>query len=394
VERVQSLPSRAELARRAALIVPVLREQAIWSEANRRLSDEAVAAMTGAGVFRMRVPVRYGGYEADAATLVDVGIEIGRGDGSAGFNVAAWWITTWQVGLFPDEVQDEVFADPDVRICGTLPATVTAVPKNGGIVVNGQWDFNSGAAHSTWKMLAAMLPTADGGAEPVTGLVPVSELTLIDDWDVAGLRGTGSVSARAENLFIPANRFLPISALLRQEYPTKLNAHRPSYRVPMIASVGVATVGKIVGLARAAIELFLERIETRTITHTLYERQGDAPLTHLQAAEASLLTDEAEYHARRLAAMVDEKSLTDEPWTLRERAYARVCVGRACQLTSQAIDLLAGACGAHSIYSSDPMQRIRRDIQAINIHAVNLPSTNLELYGRILCGREPNTFFV
>jgi alkylation response protein AidB-like acyl-CoA dehydrogenase len=394
MERVQSPPPRAELARRAALLVPVLREQATWSEANRRLSDEAVAAMTDAGVFRMRVPERFGGYEADAATLVDVGIEIGRGDGSAGFNVAAWWIMTWQVGLFPDEVQEEVFADPDVRICGTLAPTGTAVAKDGGIVVNGQWNFNSGAAHSTWKLLTAVLPTADGGAEPVSGLVPMSELTLIDDWDVAGLRGTGSIKATAENLFIPANRFLPISALLRQEYPTKLNAHRPSYRVPMVASVGVATVGKIVGLARAAVELFLDRIETRTITNTMYERQGDAALTHLQTAEASLLTDEAEYHARRIAAMVDEKGLADEPWTLRERAYARVCVGRACQLAGQAIDLLAGASGANSIYSSDPVQRIRRDIQAINIHSVNLPSTNMELYGRILCGREPNTFFV
>lgn len=394
MERVQTPPPRAELARRAALLVPVLREEATWSEANRRLSDRAVAAMTEAGVFRMRVPERFGGYEADAASLVDVGIEIGRGDGSAGFNVAAWWITTWQAGLLADEVQEEVFADPDVRICGTLAATGTAVAKDGGIVVNGQWNFNSGAAHSTWKMLTALLSTEDGGTDPVTALVRVNELRIVDDWNVAGLRGTGSVTAIAEDLFIPAIRVLPLSAMLREEYPTKLNARRLSYRVPMVGSVGVATVGKIVGLARAAIELFLERIETRTITHTMYERQGDAPLTHLQTAEASLLTDEAEYHARRLATMVDEKALADEPWSLRERAYARVCVGRACQLAGQAVDLLAGASGAHSIYSSNPLQRIRRDMQAINIHSVNLPSTNMELYGRILCGREPNTYFV
>jgi len=394
VEGVQSVPSRVELARRAVLLVPVLREQATWSEANGRLSDVAVAALTDAGVFRMRMPVRFGGYEVDAATLVDVGIEVGRGDGSAGFNVAAWWIMTWQVGLFPDEVQEEVFADPDVRICGTLAPTGTAVAKDGGIVVNGQWNFNSGAAHSTWKLLTAMLPTADGGTEPVSALVPISELTMVDDWDVAGLRGTGSIRASAQDLFVPASRFLPISALLSEQYPTRLNAGRPAYSVPMVASVGVATVGKIVGIARAAIELFLDRIETRTITNTMYERQGDAAVTHLQVAEAELLADEAEYHARRLAAMVDEKGLAGEPWTLRERGYARVCVGRACQLAGQAVDLLAGACGANSIYSTDPIQRIRRDMQAINIHSVNLPSTNLELYGRILCGREPNTFFV
>jgi alkylation response protein AidB-like acyl-CoA dehydrogenase len=393
VERIEHPPRRAELARRAAALVPLLREQAAWSERNRRLSDETVAALTDAGIFRMRVPERFGGYEADAATLIDVGIELGRGDGSVGFNVAAWWIMTWQVGLFPDEVQEEVFADPDVRICGTLAPTGTAEAKNGGIVVNGTWSFNSGAAHSSWKLLSAILPTADG-AEPVMALVPMRELTLVDDWDVAGLRGTGSVKAGARDLYVPAGRYLTIGSLLRQEYPSKLNVHRPTYRVPVVGSVGVATVGKIVGLARAAGELFLERIENRSITNTGYERQGDAALTHFQIAEATLLTDEAEYHARRLAAMVDDKALTEEPWSLRERAYARVCVGRACELSGRAIETLAAASGANSLYTADPMQRIRRDIQAINIHAVNLPSTNMELYGRILTGREPNTFFV
>jgi alkylation response protein AidB-like acyl-CoA dehydrogenase len=386
-------PGRAELARRAAALVPLLREQAAWSDRNGKLSEETVAALTDAGVFRLRVPERFGGYEADAATLIDVGIELGRGDGSVGFNVAAWWIMTWQVGLFPDEVQQEVFADPDVRVCGTLAPTGMAEAKNGGIVVNGAWSFNSGAAHSSWKLLAAILPNGDG-AEPVMALVPMSELTVLDDWDVAGLRGTGSVKATAENLYVPANRYLSIGSLLRQEYPSELNRDRPTYRVPVVGSVGVATVGKIVGLARQAGELFLERIENRAITNTVYERQGDAALTHFQVAEAALLTDEAEYHARRLAAMVDEKGASGEPWTLQERGYARVCVGRACELSGRAIELLAGASGANSLYSTDPMQRIRRDIQAINIHAVNLPSTNMELYGRILTGREPNTFFV
>jgi len=52
------------------------------------------------------------------------------------------------------------------------------------------------------------------------------------------------------------------------------------------------------------------------------------------------------------------------------------------------------ASGGSSNYSTVPIQRIQRDITAINLHALNLPATNLELYGRILCGLEPNTFFV
>jgi alkylation response protein AidB-like acyl-CoA dehydrogenase len=389
-----SAPGRAALLQRVAELVPVLRSNAPWSERNRRLADESVQAMTEAGIFRMRVPARYGGYECDAATLVDVGIQLGRGDGSAAFNVAAWWIMTGNVAHFPDEVQDEIFADPDVRICGTLSPTGMATPRDGGIVVSGNWNFNSGAAHSQWKLLSAILPTADGGAEPIMAVVPMSDLTVVDDWEVAGLRGTGSVTTIAEDVFIPAERYLPIAAMLQQQYASKLNADNPVYRGPLVGPISAATVGKIVGLARAAEEAFFDRLTDRPITNTNYTSQLEAPITHLQVAEASLKTDEAEYHARRVAALVDAKGQSGEPWTMRERGYARVSVGRICQLAQEAVSMLALASGGSSNYSSVPIQRIQRDVQAINLHALNSPTTNLELYGRILCGLEPNTFFV
>ena len=387
-------PDRAGLLNRAAQLVPVLRENALWSERNRRLADESVQAMTDAGIFRMRVPARYGGYECDAATLVDVGIELGRGDGSAAFDVAAWWIMSGNVAHFADEVQDEVFADPDVRICGTLAPTGMATPKDGGVVVSGSWAFNSGAGHSQWKLLSAILPDATGGAAPIMALVPIGDLTLVDDWDVAGLRGTGSVTAVAEDVFIPAGRYLPIADMMQQKYASKLNADSPAYRGPMVGPISAATVGKIVGLARHAGEAFFDRLPGRAITNTAYSSQAEAPITHLQVAEASLKTDEAEYHARRVAALVDEKGLSGAEWTMRERAYARMSVGRVCQLAHEAVTTLAMASGGSSIYTTVPIQRIQRDVQAITLHALNLPANNLELYGRVLCGLEPNTFFV
>jgi alkylation response protein AidB-like acyl-CoA dehydrogenase len=387
-------PQRAELVSRARELVPILREKAPWQEQNRRLSDDVVEAMTSAGIFRMRVPARFGGYECDTNALVDVGIQLGRGDGSAAFNVAAWWIMTWNICHFPDEVQDEIFSDPDVRICGTLAPTGMAVAKDNGIVVSGEWAFNSGAAHSTWKLLSAILPTPGGDAEPILAVVPMSDLQVVNDWDVSGLRGTGSVTTIARDVFIPAARYMRISALMRQEYASKLNADSPIYRGPMIGAISASTTGKLVGLATAASEAFFDRLPGRPITNTSYTSQADAPVTHLQVADASLKIQEAEFHARQLANMVDERGLNDEPWTLGDRAYARVAVGRVCQLASEAVNIFNMASGATSIYSSVPIQRIQRDVQAINLHALNLPSTNLELYGRILCGLEPNTFFV
>ncbi len=388
------VPSRAEIVQHMADIVPVLRANAQWADHHRRLADEAVNAMIAAGVFRMLVPAYYGGYESDMQTLLDVAIQLGRGDGSPAFCATAMWAQTWAVAHFPDSVQDEIFADPDVRICGTLvPNGMGKITKD-GVVVSGEWGFNSGAWHSQWKFLSTLAANPAGEIEPIAAVVPMSELEIIDDWDVAGLRGTGSVTTVARDLFIPRERYQWLSAVARQEYDSKRNADLPCYRGPIIGVLSALNTGKQIGMAQSAREAFLERIPLRPVHHTFYQTQAEWPVTHLQVAEADLKIDEAEYHARRLADLVDHKNFSNEPYTMRERAYCRVAVGRTTQLCYDAINIYQLASGAGGIYSSMPIQRSQRDIQVINTHALDMPIKNMELYGRVLCGLEPNTFFI
>jgi hypothetical protein len=58
------------------------------------------------------------------------------------------------------------------------------------------------------------------------------------------------------------------------------------------------------------------------------------------------------------------------------------------------VDVYQTASGGSSIYDAVPIQRIARDVQVLNLHAVMHPNTNLELYGRVLCGLEPNTHYI
>jgi alkylation response protein AidB-like acyl-CoA dehydrogenase len=393
VEAVK-VPSRAELVQRVTDIVPVLRANAQWGDQHRRLAEESVDAMIDAGVLRMLVPTHYGGYESDMQTIVDVGIALGRGDGSPAFCATAWWAQCWAVAHFPDSVQDEVFASPDVRICGTLVPNGKGEITKGGVVVSGEWGFNSGAWHSQWKVLSTLAINPAGEIEPIAAIVPMSDLEIVDDWDVAGLRGTGSITLVARDVFIPRERFQWLSEVARQEYGSERNADSPCYRGPIVGVLSNINTGKQVGLAQAAREAFFERIHHRPIHHTNYATQAEWPITHLQVAEADLKIDEAEYHARTLAALVDHKNFSNEPYTTRERAYCRVAVGRVSQLCHEAVNIYNMASGAGGIYSSMPIQRIQRDIQAISLHALNMPIKNLELYGRVLCGLESNTFFI
>jgi alkylation response protein AidB-like acyl-CoA dehydrogenase len=378
--------------------VPVLRSNAAWTEENRRLHDETVDALADAGIFKMRVPARYGGYESDTGTLVAVASELGRGDGSASWVASVCWITSWMVGLFPDAVQDEVFgaAGPDasVVVCGTLSPSAMATTVDGGVVMNGQWGFISGALHSQWQVVIAINPMPDGTPLPIMAVVPLAELAIIDDWYTAGLRGTGSVTTVAQDLFVPQHRVLPLPAILQEQYASQLNADSPIFRSPLLPTASATSIGTAVGLAKAAREAFFQRLPERGISYTSYASQREAPLTHLQVADATLRIDAAEFHATRLAALVDAKSANGESWKLEERAQARADMGRVVQLAKEAIDILNNASGGSSVYSSVPIQRIERDIQTVNLHALMHPNTNFELYGRVLCDLEPNTLYI
>jgi alkylation response protein AidB-like acyl-CoA dehydrogenase len=391
---VTQAPTKDELVRRAAQLVPLIREKAMWMDENRCLHEEVIEALTEAGILKMRVPVRYGGFESDMTTIVDVLSELGRGDGSVSWTAAVWAISTWMVGLFPDEVQDEVFATPDVRICGILAPGALAVPADGGYVLNGKWSFNTAAQQSKWNTNAAVIPTADGGHEPVMILIPISDLQIIDDWYTSGLRGSGSVTTIAKDVFIPPERVLPMGPVLQGQHRSKLNANAAIFKAPFMPTACSTVSAVALGLAKAAKDAFFERLPGRRITYTSYENQSEAPVTHLEVAEAITKIDETGFHAHRAAAMIDTKGSAGEPWTLEERARARLDLGAACQRAKEAVEILDSASGGSSIYRDVPIQRIERDVKTLNLHAILHPTTNLELYGRIICGLDSNTPYI
>jgi hypothetical protein len=127
------------------------------------------------------------------------------------------------------------------------------------------------------------------------------------------------------------------------------------------------------------------------MTLTSYGDRSQATITHLQVGEAASTIEEAAFHARRCAETVDVHCATGEPYTMLERARIRSDLGRVTGLARTASHLLLQGSGASAIHRDAPIQRIVRDIDALAQHAVMNPDTNTELYGRVLCGLEPQT---
>jgi alkylation response protein AidB-like acyl-CoA dehydrogenase len=390
---IESQP-RPDLVRRATDLVELIRKFSAWHEENRELHPEVLDALGEAELLKMRIPARYGGSVPNMRTVVDVIAELARADGAVGWSCVSFTMASWLSSLVPDETQDQIWADPDVRFCGSVELSGVAEPTDGGYILNGRWHFQTGSPHATWVAHFAVL-NPDGTGEPALAVVPLSSLTVIDDWHTSGLRGTGSRSTAAKDLFVPEGwlvRVLPMA--LEGKLETKLNAEYQAWRVPFMQMAIAVASAPAVGMARAALENYLEWVPNRKITYTHYERQSDAPITHIQLGEAVQLIDEAEFHLYRMVERLDAKSASGEPWTNEEKAIARMDAGAVVGRAKQAVDILADSAGASSIYSHVPLQRIQRDIGALHHHAIMYPHTNLETLGRILLGLEPNTDFL
>jgi alkylation response protein AidB-like acyl-CoA dehydrogenase len=191
-----------DLLDRARSVSPLLDEQADWGDKNGRLSDEVVDALHENRIFGMWVPRDLGGSELDPVSSLKVIDELSYGDASAGWvTMAASLAIGTGAAYLGDEAVDQIFGGerfPVIAGQGTRPGT--AVPADGGHVLSGSWSFASGIKHSGF---IHTLGIVEGTGEPRIFVLPVDQATLIDNWDVMGLRATGSIDYEIDGVFVP-----------------------------------------------------------------------------------------------------------------------------------------------------------------------------------------------
>lgn len=375
-------------------LVPQLRARAETCERERRLVDDNLEALASCGAFSLTVPHRYGGLELDLPAQVRVLAALGAGCGSTAWVASLYSVCAWFVGLFDDRAQDEVFTSPDVRVAGIFSPTGVLTPVDGGYRLSGRWSFNTGCLHAQWDALAARVEGSDGPPELLLTLVPMHELTIEDDWHPSGLAGTGSHTVVAHDVEVPAHRTLPMMGALRGQYLSAANRDRPLYRCAFFPFVMANSTGAPLGMAQGAMDAFTERMVGRGITYTHYDVQAEAPVTHLNAADAALSITGAELFATRVAATVADAAAAGEELSDAQRARLRAESAQVVRLAHDAVRTLSSISGASSIQSAIPIQRILRDIQALTLHAAMDMNTNLEVYGRHIAGVDLQTPFL
>jgi alkylation response protein AidB-like acyl-CoA dehydrogenase len=379
-----------ELIQRAVDLQPLLARNAAQTEADRRVVEENIQAIKDAGLFKIMVPKRLGGYETTIKTKLEVSAALAEGCGSTAWVTALTNVCAFFTGQASDQAQQDVFgADPDARVAGVLMPSTDIEKVDGGYVVSGRWPWSSGCLHATWAYLGVLQLGPDG--KPVdmgAVIVPMSEMSIEDTWFVAGMRGTGSNTVVADRVFVPEHRYVSVVQSLQGNFATE-HTDEALYRSAFVPVAALILIGPLLGLGRAALKIALEKASKRSVSYTFFKTQAESTAFQLKMSEAAMTLDDATLHAHRAADDIDTWAARGEHMDYLTRARVRADTGWTSKRVREAISLILDAHGASGFADSSPMQRIWRDANTAGRHAVVNTLVSEEVYGKALLGLGP-----
>lgn len=392
--------TRTMLVERATNLIPTLRNKGLLIDQTSELPQEIVEKLRAEGLLKVLRPKMFGGYQTDMRTYIEVVTAISRGNGSAGWFVALSNIRDYMISYaFGRQALDDIFGpnqDNDVILAGNFkPIKIEMEKVEGGYLIKeAQWPFVSGSPHADWLYFGFPIDDGNGGVEMAIMVVPRQDAIVLDDWNVMGLKGSGSNSVRLENVFVPEHRVSLDRLATQGHYMIEELQNIPLYQTPFVPSLTLSIVAPALGITKGAMDLHMERVQRAGIGNTFYTKMNEATVTHLQVAEAQIKIDLAELLLHRAVDLLDEYSLKGQKLTLEEGIKVKADFGYVNQLCKESIDLMTAGAGSIFSYNNNLFQLFYRDFLSMHLHGFITPSSLVETYGRVMCGLEPNTYFV
>jgi alkylation response protein AidB-like acyl-CoA dehydrogenase len=343
-------------------------------EAGRRLPDDLMAMVVDTGLLRQWVPTCYGGGGADVVTVLDAIEDLATHDGSTAWVAMIGTTTGLCASFLPPEWAETIYGDPRAMTGGYAMPAGTARRVEGGLVVDGHWQWGSGTHHCTW--IGGGCRVEDGTMPFV--LMPAADVTLLDTWHVAGLKGTGSTDYVARDVFVPEGRwvnFLGGTPVVDE----------PLSRMPFLGLLALGVCAVTLGLAR--------RAQAELVALAAGKRpSGSArPLAERPVVQASVAQAEAAWRSAR--ALVRETAAAAwmqacaGPLGPEHRRMLRLAAVNATWRAAEAVDRMYHAGGGSSIHEESALQRVFRDVHTATQHGM-VAERIYEPLGRIALGLE------
>ena len=370
---------RLEILSAIDSISGVISQNISYGEKEGHLHKDTSKAVHDAGLLGLKLPEVLGGAEADPFLQTEVISSLAQVDTSTAWCTMVCATNVGSCGAFlQEEGIEKVFKDRSHPvIAGVAMPFGEAVPTEGGYIVSGKWPYGSGIQASTWVTAGAKIRSQDHSSNPdveLRVLFKSSDVDVLDNWDVAGLKGSGSNDYSVDKIFVP----------LELTWNTNHEPLRggPLYSIKRPAFVVFGHVGIAIGTAKTALK------EAKLFANENARKLPGQSLISTQAHFQMQLGD-MELRLRSLEAV--SREMFNSIWETVKSGYFLSDVEQSriralgSWVTKQSLDIVTFAfqsAGGSALHSTNPLQRNFRDMYAAAQHFMVSP-IHIESYGKV-----------
>lgn len=387
-----------ELIEKARALVPIIKERAQEAEDNGHIHDETMAAISKAGLLRVLQSKDYGGYELSPEVFYEIQSIIGEGDMSAAWLYGVLGVHPWQLALFDKKAQDEIYgvngSKADTIVASTYMPTGMGTPVEGGVKLSGSWGFSSGSKHSEWVILGGIIPkpkdAPPGPPDMRNFVVHKDDFTIVENWDVLGLKATGSHDIVVKDVFVPNHRIFGVG-IPAGSYPGNAINDAPLFRINFgqifPRAVAYSAVGALQQVVDAAKE-FASAVSPNTGA-----ARGDLPEVQTAYSKAVNEIEVQKLIMKATVAEWMEYAEAGKDLPLERRSYRRY---QQAQVVDKCLD------AAVELYKQLGGNAVRRgvitkaicDLETGRCHVANMSFKQGQNYGSVANGRPQVEYFL
>jgi alkylation response protein AidB-like acyl-CoA dehydrogenase len=355
------------LVERAAALGPQLAAHAARHDAEGTFVTESYDALRAAGLLSAAVPVELGGAGATSRALTGLQRELAHHCGSTALasamhqHVVAFTAWRYRRGLPGAEATLRRVAEEGILLVSTGGGDYThprgeAVRVDGGYRVSGTKRFASQSRFGTVLSTMFTYDDPERGRRVLNVAVPVAAegVTVADNWDTLGMRGTASNDVTIDDVFVPEERVLADRPYGVVDGPLQVIS---SIAFPIVSGVYLGVAEAAYAEARAAAA---HKADNPFVQQQLGRMKQALQVAtwSLDGALEAVGDDPAPSHDAYLAVMIAKAEVA--------RAGIEVC--------DQAMDVVGGP----GFFRGSVVERAYRDIRAARFHPLTADATHVE----------------
>jgi alkylation response protein AidB-like acyl-CoA dehydrogenase len=373
------------LVDKARALRPLIEQDAARAETETTTTKAVVDAIAEAELFWILVPRELGGAEAGIEDALGVFEELAYADGSTGWSTMANVTSSCFASIYTSDDAAKTMFNADGRgiHAGMLGPVGTALGTDDGFTVTGRYQFGSGCAHSTWFGCGTQEVDAEGNRlNDASGLpalrvvfVRSDQVTLLGNWDVLGLAGTGSYDYSVDDQFVGGGFSFPLLTAVPQRGGA-------SYNVGLFGIVAAGHAGFALGVGARALDELLMIVPTK-------QRMGQfTPVADEQLFQHDFAMHDAAMRAARayvfdVFGAAEVAALAGDAPSLVQQQRMRQATTYATRVAADAARFSYTWAGTAALRNGSTLQRCFRDIHAGTQH-VYVDNNTLTAYTQTL----------